>query len=514
MSVGLKIRSMSNSILHSTDRGRQPGDGDVASRAGSAWELAAENIAVKIRWFGVVVGYVLVNLVDGPGNRPALNAILGLGAAYALADTYWSLRGRVLLNRWPMFIAVMEALFIGLLCYFDRGIDSAFRFYYILSLVSSAVRCSARVTYLTCLLHCASLSAVLLTRAPVQPDDLATLLLTAVALWWVTWASTALSALLKRTETRLGQLNAALEENQALLEERIAERTQELQEAQAGVLHQEKMAAFGLLAAGVAHEVGNPLASISSLVQMLQRRIKDMEVHEKLALVASQLARIQTTLRELVDFSRPANREKSRVQVNQAIDEALSIAKYYKRTKGKRIETDYDGSLPALMLARDPLVQVFLNLILNAIDATSKGGKILIRSRAELGEVRVEVSDDGVGIERESMPRVFQPYFTTKPNGTGLGLFVSRRMVSEMGGRLELAGTSPEGTTFVVRLPAARVESRELRVESDGEVGARGLTAENQKGIGRWQTDREMGMKGEGGMVQEKEKGHRGGGWV
>src|SRR3972149_6887343 len=147
LSVGLKIRSMSNSILHSTDRGRQPDDGDVASRAGSAWELAAENIAVKIRWFGVVVGYVLVNLVEGPGNRPALNAILGLGAAYALADTYWSLRGRVLLNRWPMFIAVMEALFIGLLCYFDRGIGSAFRVYYILSLGLSAVRGAARVEY-------------------------------------------------------------------------------------------------------------------------------------------------------------------------------------------------------------------------------------------------------------------------------------------------------------------------------------------------------------------------------
>src|SRR5262249_80336 len=160
------------------------------------------------------------------------------------------------------------------------------------------IRYSSRVTYATCALHCASLGLLFLALPPEQRDTL-TLLLTLVVLAWVTWAADAMALLLKRVGDHLGRLNAALQEHQAQLEARIAERTRELQEAQAHVLHQEKMAAFGLLAAGIAHEVGNPLTSISSLVQLLQRRDCDVVTKEKLAMVSGQLQRIRTTLREL-----------------------------------------------------------------------------------------------------------------------------------------------------------------------------------------------------------------------
>src|SRR3989442_1017935 len=126
-------------------------------------------------------------------------------------------------------------------------------------------------------------------------------------------AAIAMARWVKQISERLSQLNAALREDQTQLEERIAERTQELQESQAHVLHQEKMAAFGLLAAGIAHEVGNPLTSISSIVQMLQRRDQDEYTRAKLALVSGQLQRIQNTLRELVNFSRPVSTVRTRV---------------------------------------------------------------------------------------------------------------------------------------------------------------------------------------------------------
>src|SRR5439155_23944839 len=174
-----------------------------------------------------------------------------------------------------------------------------------------------------------------------------TFVLTLVILGWVTWASAALSELLKRVGDHLGQLNRELQEHRAQLEERIAERTRELQEAQAHVLHQEKMAAFGLLAAGIAHEVGNPLTSVSSLIQMLQRRDQDGYTREKLALISGQLDRIQTTLRELVNFSRPASTARSRVAIAEVVQEALNIAKYYKRPRGRQIETRVPGNLPA-----------------------------------------------------------------------------------------------------------------------------------------------------------------------
>lgn len=425
----------------------------LASPTASRRELAAENIVVRIRWFGLLVGYVLVNLVETEArNRGALNGILTIGLGYAALDTAWSIRGRVFLSHSPLTIALMEAVFIGLLCFFDQGIESPFRFYYFLSLVCSAIRYQRGITYSTCLLHCASYGALLLGPTWRQASP-ATPFLTIIVMGWVTWASTSLAALLKGAEEHLRELNRVLQDDQAQLEERIRERTRDLEQAQANSLHQEKMAAFGLLAAGIAHEVGNPLTSISSLVQMLQRRQQDRYTQEKLALVGDQLTRIQGTLRELIDFSRPSPRHESWVSIRDALEAALNIAKYYKRTESKRIVTCYEDSVPIIRATRDQLVQVFLNLVLNAIDATGKGGQIRISVEKEPARVAIRISDNGTGIQVSNRDRVFEPYFTTKKLGTGLGLFVSRNIVAEMGGRLLLETTSSEGTTFVVELP-------------------------------------------------------------
>jgi signal transduction histidine kinase len=421
----------------------------------SPWELAAETISVKIRWFGLLVGYVLVNIDDASLDRRwVLSAILTLGTAYTLLDTWFSLRGRVFLGHYPLSISLMESLFIGLLCYFHTGLESPFRYYYFLSLICCAIRHPSPVTYVTWALHCASYTILYLALPADQRQPL-TLLLTLVILGWVTWASDALGLLLKQVGSHLGRLNAALREHQAHLEARIAERTRELQEAQAQMLHQEKMAAFGLLAAGIAHEVGNPLTSISSLVQLLQKRGADDFTADRLALVSGQLQRIQTTLRELITFSRPASSERTRFALADVLDEALNIAKYYKRTKTRHIERHVAPELAPLFGVRDQLVQVFLNLVLNAVDATAKGGRIELRAEQQGNAVAVTVSDNGAGIPPEHAARVFQPYFTTKKNGTGLGLFVSQTLVAAHGGRIEFESQPGEGTTFRVVLPVA-----------------------------------------------------------
>jgi signal transduction histidine kinase len=426
----------------------------VAATSPPRWELAAETIAVKIRWFGLVFGYVVVNIADRGGNSPVLlNGILSLGAVYTLFDTIFSLRGRVFLGRYPLCVSLMEALFIGLLCFYHGGLESPFRYYYFLSLICCAIRHSPRITYVTCALHCASFTLLYLALAPDQRQQPLALILNLVVLAWVTWASNALALLLKYVGDHLQVLNGALRENQTHLEARIAERTQELQDAQAHVLHQEKMAAFGLLAAGIAHEVGNPLTSISSMVQMLQRRECDAYSQEKLTLVSGQLQRIQTTLRELVNFSRPASTERSKIDFGEIIAEALNIAKYYQRTKGRVITPRVPPDLPVIHGVRDQLVQVLLNLVLNAIDATAKGGRIEIRVERHPMELEVQVCDDGPGIAAEHAARVFQPYFTTKKHGTGLGLFVTRKLVLDHGGTVDYVSRSGAGTEFRVRLP-------------------------------------------------------------
>ena len=450
------------------------------------WGLATQAITVRIRWFGICVGYVLVNLIGQGHNRSILNSILLLGAIFALLDTIWSLRGRVFLSEWPIFISFMEALFIGLLCHFDDGLLSAFRFYYFLSLLVCAIRYAPLVTWITFALHSMSYVTLALTRQITTRDELSALILMPIFIGWVTWACVSLSGLLKWASARLRDLNGKLQQNQALLEHRISERTRQLQESQAMLVQQEKQAAFGLLAAGIAHEVGNPLAAISSLVQLLNRRNIEEETREKLSLVDDQLRRIQRTLRELVDFSRPAVNEQTRCDIHAMIDAALNIAKYYKRKKGKTIVTRYAENVPLMMIVRDQLVQVFLNLILNAMDATEEGGTIEIQTSQEDFWLRIDVCDDGQGVPEHLQGRIFRPYFTTKATGTGLGLFVSRNIVEQNGGRIELSKTSPEGTTFSVFLECGE-EAAEI-TDSPMEITDRVTQPEGTTGSDRRMT--------------------------
>ncbi len=435
------------------------GDDSSPHSPAGGLDLAAEGIAVRVRWMGVLLGVILVEArareVGTDGNILALRALLSLGGLYALLDTSYSMRGKVLLQRYPLIISVLESVFLGLLCYFDfgPGPTSPFRYYYVLSLISCAIRYDSLTAYVTWLLHCLSYTTVALAEPAgwsVIGWDYA---VTMVLLFWVTWASTSLANLLRRAREDVVRLNERLRESHEHLEERIAERTRELEEVQATLLHQEKMAAFGLLAAGIAHEVGNPLASISSLVQLLRRRQQDEYTREKLELIEQQLRRIQTILRELIDFSRPGKRSIGPVRLADVISEALSIARYYKGGKNRQLLIDVPSDLPTFQADGDSLVQLFLNLVLNAIDATQQGGTVRVRASRTKAYVEVCVEDDGPGVPAELRERVFEPFFTTKRTGTGLGLFVCRRIVEQLGGQLTLHESELGGAAFCVVLP-------------------------------------------------------------
>ena len=419
------------------------------------WELATESIVLKIRWFGVLMGGILIQGRSGLHDPMAVRGFLALGAVYAALDLIEHRRGRVFLRRWPLFVSLMETVFIALLCFHDTRLGSPFRWYYLLSLICSAIRYRRSVAWATCGLHCFSF-ALLASVLGSGPDVRAAVAEMVAILVCVAWASASLSEVLRATGARLEKVNEALEQNRAELEARVAERSAALRATQARVIHQEKMAAFGLLAAGIAHEVGNPLAGLSSLIQMLRRRDPDPYTATKLELAENQVGRIRRTVRELVDFSRPASIALGRVRTPEIIEEALGIAKYYQRTKGRAITTDIPDDLPPARAVRDHAIQVVLNLVLNAIDATEQGGRIHIKAREQDGQVVIRVEDDGRGVADADRARLFQPYFTTKPRGTGLGLFVSRQIVAEMGGRLDHDDRAERGAAFTVTLPADR----------------------------------------------------------
>src|SRR5258707_4545268 len=158
------------------------------------WELATESIVVKIRWFGVAMGYVLVQTRTGLHNPSAVRAFLALGAGYAALDTAFYRLGEVVLRRWPLFVSLMESVFIALLCYHDTGLASPFRWYYLLSLICCAIRYRALTTWLTFGLHCVSLLAlcgVLGFREGFEAGWPLTIAIMA----WATWASSALASL-------------------------------------------------------------------------------------------------------------------------------------------------------------------------------------------------------------------------------------------------------------------------------------------------------------------------------
>jgi signal transduction histidine kinase len=297
-----------------------------------------------------------------------------------------------------------------------------------------------------------------------QPDAFL-LGLTLLIFVWATWAAVGMARYLKTTETELRHLNQALRENQTLLEERIAQRTRELEASQAQVLHQEKMAAFGLLAAGIAHEVGNPLTSISGIVQMLEGRDPDLYTQTKLQLVTTELARIQTILRELITFSRPTGDSVGPVDLAGVVHDALRLAKFYKGGKNRRIVAVVPVEGPPLVGVRDRFVQIVFNLVLNAIDATEKGGliEVQVEWQAEAHRWGLFVRDDGHGISPEHQSRLFQPYFTTKQQGTGLGLFVIKKLVEEDGGFVTVESQLGEGATFRIYWPVRDFSPAKLR---------------------------------------------------
>jgi len=229
----------------------------------------------------------------------------------------------------------------------------------------------------------------------------------------------------------------------------------EVKKLQQQVDQSEKLAVIGQLAAGVAHEIGNPLASISSLVQILQRRTKEDFTREQLSTIKENIDRISKIVRELVDFSRPPSHEKMVIQIIDVIKTALGIVKYDKRVKEVKFETELDPSLPLLNVVPDQILQVFVNILLNALDAVDGTGNIKVLSYTKNDHVIIEISDNGCGMSNETMGNIFDPFFTTKDvgKGTGLGLSVSYGIVKKFKGDIVVSSKPGEGSTFTVKLP-------------------------------------------------------------
>lgn len=231
------------------------------------------------------------------------------------------------------------------------------------------------------------------------------------------------------------------------------------------LMHAEKLASVGILAAGVAHEIGNPLAAIGGYAQLLDSDdTTPAERREFAGAIAEQTERINRIIRELLDYSRPSQYLGQPVDVNQAIEAVLNMFFTSKRLSQENlsIQRDLARHLPKVSLDRDQLQQVVLNMVINAAQAMAGGGQLTISTREQAGWLRMEFADTGPGVAPDKLSLIFDPFFTTKPpgQGTGLGLSICDRIISAGGGRIEVASALGKGTTFTVLLPPAQAEDQ------------------------------------------------------
>ena len=254
----------------------------------------------------------------------------------------------------------------------------------------------------------------------------------------------------------------------------LRERTRELAATTQQLWQSARLAGVGELAASIAHELNNPLGTVSLRVEgVLAKTPHDDPRRKSLEIIDQEVARMARLVGNLLQFSRAGRDQVSTVNVREEIEKTIELTDHHLRRRGVRVDPDFAPAVPDIYADRQQLRQVFLNLFTNAADAMPRGGRLVPRVRP--GElpgptpaVVVEVADTGVGIAPEHLPRVFDPFFTTKDEGqgTGLGLAICRRIVGQHQGTLELESRVGEGTTVRVTLPV-RTEANVAELRHD-----------------------------------------------
>jgi signal transduction histidine kinase len=269
-----------------------------------------------------------------------------------------------------------------------------------------------------------------------------------------------------RLAATFNDMAAQLREDRASLQDRLEElerTTAELTTAQEQLVRSARLAAVGRLSAGIAHEIGNPLAAIRGLLDLMQMGDLDRdEEKEFVGRIQRETERIHHTIRDLLDFARNEPTQTGRVESSADLSEVVSdtIKLIERQTRFREIDLalDLDEQLPRVRGDHERLRQLLLNLLFNAADALGGKGRIDVRASNGDGMVRLTVVDDGPGIDDEIIGQVFDPFVTTKApgQGTGLGLAVCHTIVEQLGGSIEAENRPQGGAAFEVRLPAAR----------------------------------------------------------
>jgi len=273
----------------------------------------------------------------------------------------------------------------------------------------------------------------------------------------------------------LGRAQTALSDWSQTLETRVAEKASELRSAQRQVLHMEKMASLGKLAATVAHELNNPISGMLTYTRLIEREISEQPLEEEpreelgryLHLVQQECVRCGQIVKNMLMFARPGGAEFVAIDLNEIVDRSLMLVRHHLDISGIELRTTPLEGNSRIVADPGQVEQALVALLVNAVEAMKSGGTLTVRVCAEKGGVLLDIADTGPGIPPDVLPQIFEPFFSTKVNesGSGLGLSVVYGIVHRHGGTIEVDSEVGRGTTFHIRLrrvpPAARKDDTE-----------------------------------------------------
>ncbi|MBV9010257.1 MAG: PAS domain-containing protein [Verrucomicrobia bacterium] len=241
-------------------------------------------------------------------------------------------------------------------------------------------------------------------------------------------------------------------------------------------LEGERLNALTLLAAGVAHEIGNPLNSLNIHLQLMEREVRKPEgrprgqLQESIDIARGEISRLDSIVTQFLRAIRPSKPQLKPENINALVEEAVQFFGPEIGSRDIVVETELRPDLPLLQLDRDQMKQAFYNIIKNSFEAMKSRGILRIRTDADESHVRVSFTDNGGGMSADALSRVFEPYYTTKAEGSGLGLLIVRRIVREHGGELAIESTEGKGLTLTIRLPYADQRVRMLEAGKPASV--------------------------------------------